>query len=355
MNLTLHLTADCNFNCRYCYEKHSPARMDEGTALAACELLFSYGHKRNGFSLFGGEPLLCRGVIERVTDYCAERSRQEGSVMSYKMTTNGSLLDESFMQLAREHGIEIALSHDGPLQDEARVFPNGAGSSALLDKKIDLLLSYQPEAVAMLTVESRNVKRLYEAVVWLYERGFSRVNSAIDLRPEAVWRDEEAEELANQYALLADFCAEHYDDERPLRYLNLESKAAAYLNGKPCIECRLGVKQPSVAPDGKIYPCNQFLNDERYLMGSVFSGIDVKAQERIFRASLEKEESCIGCALEDRCRHHCACLNHSMTGDMHTVPPLQCAHEKAVIFAADRMAAQLYKRNSPRFMRVYGK
>ena len=355
MNFTLHLTADCNLDCRYCYETHSPERMDERTAIAACELMFSFGHKKNGFSLFGGEPLLCRDIIEKVVRFCSEKNAETGGSSSYKMTTNGLLLDESFMRLANEHDIEVTLSHDGLLQDAQRVFKNGQGTSRLLEPKIDLLLSYQPEALSMMTVLPENVGRLYESVKWLHERGFSRVNTAIDYRPNAAWDEASMEELDRQYRMIANYCEEHYDDERPLRYLNFESKVSAYLNDRPCIECRLGIKQPSIAPDGSIYPCNQFLNLPEYRMGDVFSGIDARKQRRIYEASLKPEKSCEGCAIEKRCRHHCSCLNFSITGDMHEVPAVQCMHEQSVIKNADRMAERLFERKSPRFMRAYGK
>ncbi|MCR5808754.1 MAG: SPASM domain-containing protein [Clostridiales bacterium] len=354
MNFTLHLTADCDLACRYCYEKHGPERMDEAAALAACDLLFSFGHKTNGFSLFGGEPLLCRKVIEKTLRYAAEKNWEIGGKLAYRMTTNGVLLDEDFLDFADEHNIMIALSHDGPLQDEQRVFKNGAGTSEALEPKIDMLLSHQPEAVVMATFLPKNAGRVAETVEWLYNRGFSRINTCIDYRPEADWNDENMAELDRQYALLEELCEKHFDSPRPLRYLNFESKIASYLNGRPCIECRLGVKQPSIAPDGKIYPCNQFLNDPRYLMGDVWSGIDAAAQRRIFFEAQKPEASCEGCAIEQRCRHHCACLNFSMTGDMHKVPPVQCAHERSLIRHADGLAKRLYESGSPRFMRVYG-
>ena len=64
MNLTLHLTADCNLRCRYCYETHCKNRMTWDTAKQAVDLVFSYGHKTNGLSLFGG--VVCEGVGERL-------------------------------------------------------------------------------------------------------------------------------------------------------------------------------------------------------------------------------------------------------------------------------------------------
>lgn len=354
MNFTLHLTADCNLNCVYCYEKHSPLRMDMQTAIAACDLMFSFGHKKNGFSLFGGEPLLCRNLIERLTAYAAERNKALGGELSYKLTTNGVLLDEEFLQLADDRNIEIALSHDGLLQDIQRVDKAGRGTAERLEPKIDLLLRRQPDAVAMLTVIPQHVERLAESVEWLYRRGFSRVNSAIDMRPDAGWDDASMEKLAAEYFKIADLMEAHYDSARPLRYLNFTSKIAARLEDRPCIECRLGIKQPSIAPDGRIYPCNQFLNNEEFLMGDVFCGIDAEKQRRIYEESLKAEDTCVGCSLEKRCRHHCACLNHSLTGNMHEVPPVQCMEEQAVILAADALAARLYEKKSPRFMSSYG-
>lgn len=327
--------------------------MDERTALAACELLFSYGAKKNGFSLFGGEPLLCKDLIGLILDTCAEKAAKAGAEMSYQLTTNGSLLNEAFLRLADRHGVKIALSHDGCLQDEQRFLRGGAPTAVLLEPKIDMLLKAQPNAVAMMTIEKRNLPRLAEAVKWLYARGFSRVNTAIDYRPSVDWNEEDMAELGLQYGELAEFCAEHFDDARPLHYLNFEAKVAAYMNDRRCIECELGLKQPSIAPDGVIYPCNQFVGVAKYAMGNVFDGIDKAAQRRIYEEYLAPEPTCRGCALEKRCRHHCACLNFSMTGDMHVVPPVQCAHEQAVISGADRMAELLYERKSPRFMRVY--
>ncbi len=352
MNFTLHLTADCNMACRYCFQEHSPARMEQATALAACDLLFSFGHMKNGFSLFGGEPLLCRGVIESVLEYMKTLNEKRGGTVSYQMTTNGTLLDESFLRLADEHDIAIALSHDGLLQDIQRVRRDGSPVSDALEPKIDLLLSHQPNAIAMMTFMPENVSMLAKSVEWLYARGFSRINAAYDCRPDAGWDDESMAALDREYEKLVGFCAEHYDCARPLRFLNFEAKISAYLEDRRCIECRLGIKQPSIAPDGIIYPCNQFLNDKDYRMGDVWNGIDAAAQRRINQASLAEEKSCVGCAIEKRCRHHCACLNYSMTGDMHTVPAVQCMHEQSVIRNADALAARLYKRKSPRFMRA---
>ncbi|MBR0082381.1 MAG: radical SAM protein [Clostridia bacterium] len=353
MNLTLHLTADCNLRCRYCYETHRRVRMSEETAKQAVDLAFAAGHPKNGFSLFGGEPLLERGLIESVCRYASDRAAREGKAVRFKMTTNGALLDEDFLRFATAHGIEIALSHDGLLQDVQRLTRDGSPTRETLEPVVDLLLAYQPNAVAMQTVMAENVGRMADSVEWLYRRGFSRVNTAIDYRPDAGWDDGSMAVLRAQYEQVAALCERQFDTERPLRYLNFWSKIAAYLNNRPCLECKLGVRQPSVAPDGTIYPCNQFLNLPDYRMGDVTSGIDKARQWAIVQKSLAPEPDCLGCAIADRCRHHCACLNFSLTGDMHTVAPVQCEHERILIPIADALAGRLYARGSVRFLQQY--
>lgn len=353
MNFTLHLTADCNLACRYCYETHSKRHMSEETAKKAVDLAFACGHEKNGFSLFGGEPMLERPLIESICRYAAQRAKAAGKIVRFKMTTNGTLLDEPFLRFANAYGLEIALSHDGLLQDAQRVTRDGKPTAERLEPVIDLLLRYQPNAVAMQTVMPSTVDRMAESVEWLYRRGFSRINTAIDGRVNAGWDDDSMAVLKTQYMRIADLSEAHFDEERPLYYLNFLTKIAAYLNDRPCMECKLGMRQPSVAPDGAIYPCNQFLDNPDFRMGDTDSGIDREKQRAIYLASLDPEPDCEGCGIADRCRHHCACLNYSLTGSMHKVAPVQCEHERILIPIADALAERLFARKSARFLQNY--
>ena len=353
MNLTLHLTADCNLRCRYCYETHCKNHMTLSTARQAVDLVFSYGHRTNGFSLFGGEPLLERKLAEDICRYAKAQAAARGVSVRFKMTTNGTLLDEDFLRFANDHDLEIALSHDGLLQDEQRLTRDGRSTRAKLEPIVDLLLRYQPNAVALQTVTTATVGGMAESVKWLYDRGFTRINSVIDYRPNAGWGDDSLAVLKAQYEVVADLMEARFDDRQPLLFLPFLVKISAYLNDKPCLECMLGMRQPSVAEDGAIYPCNQFLYLPAYRMGHVSTGVDRAKQRAVYTASLAPEPDCVGCAIEGRCRHHCACLNFSLTGDMHTVAPVQCEHERILIPIADDLAARLYEKKSARFLLNY--
>ena len=353
MNLTLHLTADCNLRCRYCYETHCKNRMTRDTARQAVDLLFSYGHETNGLSLFGGEPLLERPLAEEICRYAKAQAAARGVSVRFKMTTNGTLLDEDFIRFANDHDLEIALSHDGLLQDRQRLTRDGQPTREKLEGVVDLLLKLPPRAVALQTVTPKTVDGMAKSVRWLYERGFTRINSVIDYRPNAGWDDASLAVLKGQYAAVAELMEARFDAARPLLFLPFLTKISAYLNDRPCLECMLGMRQPSVAEDGAIYPCNQFLYLDDYRMGHVSTGIDRAKQQAIYAASLPPEPDCAGCAISDRCRHHCACLNFSLTGDMHRVHPVQCEHERILIPVADALAERLYAKKSTRFLLHY--
>ena len=108
MHLTLHLTDRCNLACRYCYQRHGGADMSFETAAAAIDRLATGNNP--GIVFFGGEPLLRKDLMLALVDRCEAR---EPNRFHYKVTTNGTLLDESFLAEAGRRRLAVALSCDG--------------------------------------------------------------------------------------------------------------------------------------------------------------------------------------------------------------------------------------------------
>jgi len=170
MQLTLHVTNQCNIRCRYCFVELGAERMSLEVAKAAVQL----GMKdttTTGILFYGGEPLLERQLIYDTVAYTQAIKAETGHTFHYKMTTNGTLLDEEFLKFSQKTNLSIGFSHDGPAQNDCRVFPNGDGTSAVLEEKIPLLLKYHPYAVAMSVVDpstvhkaSKIVRKIYGAV-----------------------------------------------------------------------------------------------------------------------------------------------------------------------------------------------
>ena len=311
------------------------------TAEAGVRLLASLPDKTAGIAFFGGEPLLERDLVEHTVRFALAEAPDKR--WSFNMTTNGLLLDETFLHFANENGLRVALSHDGAAHDEMRVDGQGRGTAGALEKKIDLLLSHQPRAVAMCTVCVKTLPRLYESLRWLFERGFQRVNCAYDCRPEAGWEEAHFEEFARQYGLLQDYLFQQALQGKHLDFIPFTAKIRTHLC-KPRDLCRLGKKQPSVAPDGKLYPCIQFVDAADYAIGDVYAGINRERREEIYLQSLQLAEECADCAYKERCRHCCACVNFQYSGSLREVSPVQCAHERVLIPAADRLGERLWEK-----------
>ena len=139
--MTLHLTDRCNLTCRYCYARHGTTDMNFETAIAAIEKCAT--GPNCGIIFFGGEPLLCQPLIWRIMDWC--EARQPGK-FHYKVTTNGTLLDEAFLYEAVRRGLHVALSHDGAREahDAFRTWSDGSGTFAAAEAALARLLERRP-------------------------------------------------------------------------------------------------------------------------------------------------------------------------------------------------------------------
>lgn len=118
-------------------------------------------------------------------------------------------------------------------------------------------------------------------------------------------------------------------------------------------QCRLGYQQISVAPDGTLLPCVEWVSDTpdpQWVIGHVDTGIDERRRFNLFKPTQGPKPSCEGCAIEGRCLSWCACLNHRTTGCVHTVSPVVCAHERLLVPLVDEIGAKLYARRDSMFI-----
>lgn len=361
MHLTLHLTGRCNMRCKYCYAApHEGGDMTFDTAKAAVKMSVELA-KRDlpdqslGIIFFGGEPLLVSGLIEQMVRYCKQIEEDTGQLFHFKITTNGMLLDEEFLTGEDTSEIFVALSHDGvkAAHDANRVDVAGNGSFDALDGKIDLLLCRKPYSPVMMVVTPRAVRHYAESVQYLYERGFHYLICSLDYSGD--WSEKHLAELRRQYKALAGWYYRETIKEAKFYFSPFEVKISSHVFPGSCRaeRCELGKTQISVAPDGRLFPCVQFVGDPAYSIGDVWNGIDEEARRRLYELNGGEKDSCAECAIRERCNHYCGCLNRQATGRIDLVSPLLCAHERIVLPIADDLAARLFKKRSGMFIQKH--
>jgi len=364
MNMTLHLTDECNMACKYCFQTRSSRSMTEKTARKAVDLSVS---KENGpaaptdgrapvstgICFFGGEPLLAGNLIMSTVNYCSAVHKKTGHLFFFKLVTNGTLLDEDFLRFADGNRIGIGFSHDGLMQDDSRVFYDGSGSAGFLDEKIHLLLAHQPDAIFMCIVHPSSVGKFADSVQWLFEKGFRKIYTTPAVGDKSDWTDQGLLELDEQYRRISKLYIDWTIRGESISFPAFDSKIESHILGDQYLHrtCKFGQKQVSIDTDGRIYPCLQFVGDSEYCMGDVFSGIQDIQKNYVVEQGKQEPSVCRACALRRRCKYNCCCRNKHLTGEIDQVSPFTCSHEQLLIRYADEAANVLFGIRDQTFIR----
>ena len=351
MNLTLHMTNTCNLNCKYCFVPHGKTSMTFDIAMRAIRIAMK-DKKPTGILFYGGEPLLERELIYRIVEKTQKIKKETGHIFHYKMTTNGTLLDEDFLKMAKKVNLTIGMSHDGLAQDDNRLFFDGSGSFDLLEDKIALLLEYQPYAVGLSVVDPSTVHKAAETVEFLYKKGFKYITVGMNYDRIAPWDNVKMLILMDEYRKMAKMYHDWVEREEKIYLSTFDMKILSHLKGEDYnADRRASSKnQISVGPDGKFYPGSKYLDKPDFEIGDVFIGLDDVRREEIYEMGTEPLDACKKCAILTRC-HYVYDSIRLVDGEVATdISPVQCAHERLVTPIVDEVAEVLYKADHALFL-----
>jgi len=330
------------------------------TAQKVIDNAVSGGQKKTGVAFFGGEPLLHKDLIRDTVQYA--RKISEGidnpgadAKFYFKLTTNGLLLDEEFVAFCKKENIFTAISMDGtPAAHNAhRLDRGGGGTYERAERAAKLLLKYMPNSPVMMTVNPDTVYYYAESVEHLYSLGFAYILCGVNY--SAKWGTSDINEFRRQYKKLARFYYDNTMAEKKFYLSPFEMKIYSHVNNRTyCGErCELSKNQISIAPDGSVYPCVEFVGDEKYKIGDVWSGVDAETRQKLFLHVDADKAGCGKCAIRNRCNHYCACQNKRATGSVDEISPVLCRHEQTLLPIADALAERLYKKRSGQFIQKH--
>jgi uncharacterized protein len=133
LSLIVLPTLWCNFTCPYCNEIKRPLFMKPEIEEALIKWVeTAFKNKRHiGIAWFGGEPLLAKKTIFRLTEKIRDFCDTIGATYSAALTTNGFYLDEKFIDSLKDldiKAVHITLDGDKADHDKLRRLRNGSGS-----------------------------------------------------------------------------------------------------------------------------------------------------------------------------------------------------------------------------------
>jgi uncharacterized protein len=148
----LKVAAHCNLNCEYCYVynhaddgwRRRPLFMSDETYDATLRAIGDYCDRHGPHSMFitfhGGEPTLIGA--RRFEELVERAERRLGDrLAAVVLQTNGTLIDDEWVQALLAHPVGVGVSLDGPpeVHDAVRVNHAGRGSHAAVVRGIERL------------------------------------------------------------------------------------------------------------------------------------------------------------------------------------------------------------------------
>jgi len=342
--------------CSYCYAPpHDGEPMSEEVGRQAMDLGSRLTSGSCGIVFFGGEPLLCKDLIYWLVDYGRELERRRAGRFHFKLTTNGLLLDDEFLEFAVRNDILVAMSFDGirEAHDRHRRLRSGKGSFNILLDRLRMLLVVRPYASVLMVVTPETAPYLTESVSFLMDQGCRYL--IVSLNYAADWKESDFRVLSRQYKRLGRLYVQWTRAGRKFYLSPIEVKLSSHIN-RHCYRkerCELAQRQLSVDPRGYLYPCVQFPKagpNSEWCIGHVSRGVDEEARCRIAARSMVEKTTCVSCAIKDRCNNTCGCLNWQVTGSIDTVSPVLCRYEQMLVPIADRIGKSLYRKRDPLFL-----
>lgn len=337
--LCLHIAHTCNLNCSYCFA--SQGKFHGERAVMSFEvgkqaldyLIENSGSRRNlEVDFFGGEPLLNFGVVKQLVAYARSVEKEKGKNFRFTLTTNGMLIDDNVIDFCNREMSNVVLSLDGrkEVHDRFRVDYAGRGSWDTVVPKFRKLVDARGGKNYYMrgTFTHANPDFLNDIKAML-DLGFSELSMepvvcAKD-DPSAL-TDSDIEIVLSQYEELAKLMLERERAGKPFTFYHY----MVDLTGGPCIYkrvsgCGSGTEYMAVTPWGDLYPCHQFVGDEKFRLGNIWDGVTNKAIQDEFRAcNVYAHPECADCWAKLYCSGGCAANAYHATGRINGVYESGC-------------------------------
>ena len=337
--LCLHVAHSCNLNCAYCFASQGKyhgdrALMSFEVGKQALDFLVAHSGTRRNLEVdfFGGEPLMNFQVVKDLVAYARSIEKQHNKNFRFTLTTNGMLIDDDVIDFANRECSNVVLSLDGrkEVHDRFRVDYQGRGSWETIVPKFQRLVAARGgKNYYMRGTFSHHNPDFLEDIKTMLELGFTELS----MEPVVCAADDPsaltAEDLPivlRQYEDLARLMLQRKKEGRPFTFYHYMID----LTGGPCIYkrisgCGAGTEYMAVTPWGDLYPCHQFVGEEKFKLGDVWRGVDNAAiQQEFADCNVYARPECRDCWARLYCSGGCAANAYHATGSVRGVYKYGC-------------------------------
>jgi len=337
--LCLHIAHTCNLNCSYCFASQGKYHGDRAVmsfevGKRALDFLVENSGTRKNLEVdfFGGEPLMNFTVVKQLVEYARSIEKEKGKNFRFTLTTNGMLIDDDVIDFSNREMSNVVLSLDGrkDIHDRFRVDYQGRGSWEQIVPKFQKLVKERGNKNYYMrgTFTHRNPDFL-EDIRTMLDLGFTELSMepvvcASD-DPSAL-TEEDKPVVMEQYEKLAELMLKRHREGSPFAFYHYMID----LKGGPCIYkrvsgCGSGTEYMAVTPWGDLYPCHQFVGEDKFRLGSVFEGVtNTEIQDEFMSCNVYTRPECSDCWAKLYCSGGCAANAYHATGSVKGVYSYGC-------------------------------
>lgn len=337
--LCLHIAHTCNLNCSYCFASQGKyhgerALMSYEVGKRALDFLVeNSGTRRNlEVDFFGGEPLMNFDVVKQLVAYARSIEKEKNKNFRFTLTTNGVLVDDDVIEFSNKEMSNVVLSLDGrkEVHDRYRVDYAGNGSWEKIVPKFQKFVNARGgKNYYMRGTFTHANPDFLEDIKTMLNLGFSELSMepvvAASDDPAALTQEDKPV-VMKQYEDLAKLMLERDKEGKPFTFYHYMID----LKGGPCIYkrisgCGSGTEYMAVTPWGDLYPCHQFVGDEKFKLGDIWSGVNnKKIQDEFASCNVYAREECRDCWARLYCSGGCAANAYHATGSVKGIYKYGC-------------------------------
>ncbi len=314
LRLTILPTLSCNLACPYCFEEKKAGKMGEKEEEALLNWLQeNFRRKRNIYvAWFGGEPLLCKKTISRLSKKIQDFALSIGASYTASMTTNGYYFDREFQQQIRMlamRSVQITLDGDREDHDKLRIRRTGEGSfDTIYQNIVDFCEHDNSECELVIRVNCTDEN--YAGVERLIKSFPESVKQRAKIFFRWVWPNE-----ASGYKEFSQGLQQG-EPFKPLFQMYETSHTGGWRTSNPdndqtACYCEVDyLDQFHIDPSGNLFLCSHTFNESE-AVGTVFGGSNYLNQEasahyvKWYSAGPFEDNECVSCKLLPVCGGGC--------------------------------------------------
>ncbi|MDD3614306.1 MAG: radical SAM protein [Candidatus Pacebacteria bacterium] len=318
--VVINVTLRCNLFCKYCFAEcgQGDKTNDMGKKVIkeiVDQMLQMPETKKITFEFQGGEPLLNPEAIEFCAQYASKQAPKYGKIVSFRVESNGILINQRIIRLLKRYNIKIGISLDGPekLTNGARVYPNGKGAFQDIWRGIQLLRKNGvPIDGSVCTIGKHNVKHPKEIVDF-----FRKAHIGFKPRPVNILGRELKNNMAPNDNDWYRCFVKMYHRSKKTGAVNFsihifEENVYTPIRDYICLRYPCGAAREiiSVNPNGDVFPCDGFKGVQELKMGNILEEPIVKMLQKPWVQKLRNRTAadipkCRECLFRGMC---CSCI-----------------------------------------------